>query len=493
MKSGSTMKVSLTPDRLRTMEVIKLLLHGYQASHVNSLQVYRKEKNGHGPPMARTSTSQLPNNPASSSNHDNNFAPPALPPPPPIRAAGRRPSLAQVQQQQSIVEDDEDTSPRPSSATRNGHAPPPLPTSQQQQSGSLRSRASSMSSKLVRKSSRSGLAAPPPSSFPQSPPPPPPVLNTSTSSFGKTENRSYDTNVPPMKTRRIQKNRESLDLDDIMNGSDDDNFEGNSSFVEQSSVPVTPTRSERRGPAVTSKVSSRTRELLDFLDEGPPETGPTGGAGAGAGGNDMKSFLNDGPPDHSLPTSPSLNESTRGGKATKRLQRMISKLSLGGGDKSDSSPRGIRTRNISMSSNMSSYPPTLNNKASSSTLSPLANRPIPPRPHLLASPTSPGSDEYYGNATVGSRPRGTTINGFSEKAPSRQQSLTEFGAMPPPSSTSAHRTAALAEGFASRPTISRTASSDVEENRSRILKPVKVAEPEVNCHVLYITFCDDLL
>jgi hypothetical protein len=145
-----------------------------------------------------------------------------------------------------------------------------------------------------------------------------------------------------------------MDLDDIMNGLDD----GPQAPEKQSpKAPVTP----KRSVLTSHKVSTNTRELMDFLAEGPPDT-PT----LSKAGRELVDFLAQGPQDYSL-SSISLDKP----KGSGRLQKMISRLNLGT-DK-DKNKAG---------SDVSNTPPLtkLISRSSSSTLTSLANKPIPPRP-----------------------------------------------------------------------------------------------------------------
>jgi hypothetical protein len=68
----------------------------------------------------------------------------------------------------------------------------------------------------------------------------------------------------PVRTRKTQRNIENVDLDDIMNGSDEED-------ETQSSLPPSSYRglTKATGPA-SGKVSRSAQELIDFLAEGPP-------------------------------------------------------------------------------------------------------------------------------------------------------------------------------------------------------------------------------
>ena len=176
-------------------------------------------------------------------------------------------------------------------------------------------------------------------------------------------------NTYPSRTRKIQRNRESLDLDDVMNGSDDEDIP--SSPTKQARLPTTPRATPRSGRA---HLSAHTRDLLEFLAEGPPEPLKVPDVPNGAG-------------------SPSIGAVDSGKKNPGRLQRMISKLTLGGSDK----PRASEDGKDAVRKTPSPVPP-LPNKPSIASLSPLANRPIPPRyprppSPPLSSPSQSSSDE----------------------------------------------------------------------------------------------------
>ena len=148
--------------------------------------------------------------------------------------------------------------------------------------------------------------------------------------------------------RKSQPNEESMGLDDIMAGSDED--------VSLFGTPKSKRIRTLSRPGQPS-VSAGTRELMDFLAEGPPQAVPA-------------------------PTSQRSVENGRS-KGSGRLQRMISKLSLGNGDRSKSA-----SDELSKSKSTS----TRQIKPSPSTVSLLANRPIPPRFLPSGSPDSPSRD-----------------------------------------------------------------------------------------------------
>ncbi|KAG2073555.1 hypothetical protein BDR04DRAFT_1094463 [Suillus decipiens] len=327
MRSGSTMKVSLTPDRLRTMEALnkeKARFNGRKTS----LQSSHKDSISSEVLLASTAPDQ------------------------PKRTT--RPSLRHVD---SIHEDDEIqpiANPPPTSrprqlsaATASGFSPP----------SSTRARSASSADPMALKPTTFPPPRPPHSSLGSSLKP-----NLTPSQVQQKRPRpvphglDVDQSRPP-RTRTVARNRESLDLDDVMGGSDNED--------EAEKIKSTPCYNPQRG------LSASARELIDFLAEGPPE------------------------PPVTSPTS--INSGTP--KKTGRLQRMISKITLNGNEKvrseneyGKSSPRGA---DIPI--------PLLPNK-SLTNLSSLANRPVPPR-YDLPSTTSSESRDSGDNALSDHRAR----------------------------------------------------------------------------------------
>ncbi|KAL4263231.1 hypothetical protein AB1N83_005775 [Pleurotus pulmonarius] len=311
MRSNATMKVSLTPDRLRTMEAHK-----------------RDQKGNNRPPPV--------------------FAPKVEPEPPAThatRANGRRPSLRHVD---SIIEDDEEAKISPNDHT----FPSPPPDANRARSASV----AAPSTVVPNNNSEHSLpgkmtavmgAKAPPSSF------------TSYSKGPERQAGLLDSDGRPPRTRKIQRNRESLDLDDVMGDSDDER-------------PVVDAQSKSPAPrnGRPMKVSASTRELIDFLAEGPPDL-----------------------PQPPFPTSPPPPD---GGKqrGSGRLQRMMSKLSMGNSDKSKTSESPGRPRRV-----------TLQSKPSITNISPLANRPVPPRPPPVSPPESPPASSFDDVMSSSSRSR----------------------------------------------------------------------------------------
>lgn len=149
------------------------------------------------------------------------------------------------------------------------------------------------------------------------------------------------------RTRTVARSRESLDLEAIMAGSDDDGMGELKPFASP----------KQRG------FSASTKELIAFLAEGPPELTPSENS-------------------HS-PLSPTTKKSGR-------LQKMISRITLA----SDTvkPPRKMTVGSGDPSSK------------SMTNLSPLANRPVPPR-YPASGPPSAASSERGSANQAGSLPR----------------------------------------------------------------------------------------
>ena len=183
--------------------------------------------------------------------------------------------------------------------------------------------------------------------------------------------------------RKSQSNVESMDLDDIMAGSDEDHV---SLSTPKSKRVSTPSRTGK------PSVSAGTRELMDFLAAGPPHTGLA-------------------------PTSQGSVENGKS-KGSGRLQRMISKLSLGNGDRSKSASDELSR---SKSTSTRSTPPA---KSSPGSVSPLANRPIPPRLPRPSSPDSPSGDASPETSHSSTRSHSESLSQTKPKLAETQ--LTEF-------------------------------------------------------------------
>ena len=287
----------------------------------------------------------------------------------PSRGSGRRPSLRHVD---SIIEDEEEAFKASPSSNRSRQAdvtssPSTPPTSSSTSGNRLPPGSASSQGVAIRPLIRKSAATPLP---PISPP------TVSSSPMTQTREgrvpKALDDGNFPSRTRKIQRNRESLDLDDVMGGSDDEAPEPAAQV--QLKTPTTP---KRKGQYA---VSSKTRDLMDFLAEGPPTAPPVSRAG-----REMIDFLAEGPP---VTTESAASLETSKSKGSGRLQRMVSKLTMGNSGKS----RSIGgSEDLSRSS--SRPPTTLASKTSASNLSALANRPIPPRPRPISPPSSPSPSQ----------------------------------------------------------------------------------------------------
>ena len=184
--------------------------------------------------------------------------------------------------------------------------------------------------------------------------------------------------------RKSQLNADPMSLDDIMAGSDEDH-------ASLSETPKPKRVSSPSRPGKTS-VSAGTRELMAFLAEGPPHVGPA-------------------------PTSQRSVENGRS-KGSGRLQRMISKLSLGNGDRSKNSSDEL-SRSKSTSTR---HTPA---KSSPSSVSSLANRPIPPRLLRPGSPNSPSRDASQETSY-------SSIRSRSGSLPQTKSKSAELRESPPP-------------------------------------------------------------
>ncbi|KAI0041572.1 hypothetical protein FA95DRAFT_1576284 [Auriscalpium vulgare] len=352
MRSGETMKVSLTPDRLRTMESSR----GQQRPPRRAPQKSASAENVRGAPVA----------------NDVQHAFASLEP---KHHGGRRPSLHQVD---SIVEDEEPrehVSRSPNGRRQDAPLTPPSSI------GAPRTRSTSTSGamasngrQVTRKSSLGLKGGAPPVSLPQQMRDP---------RLGAKQ----DAGLPP-RTRKIQRNRESLDLDDIMNGSDGE------SDVPLPKAAVSPTSPGRKLPYA---VSSSARDLISFLEEGPPSDPVLPQARAAT-------F-----------SQVSLTPTTKSGKGGNRLQRMISKLSLSSSDreKGYAADRPQRGPYVSAPSTPSGYTIPL----------PPAVQPVPPRiapPAPISPPSSPSRASSVEDGTFTSRERDSDRDRMRKMSVSRK-------------------------------------------------------------------------
>lgn len=278
----------------------------------------------------------------------------SMPPPPdfPRRANSR---------QLSIAEDEEYKAPNGSGRTRQASVPSPNSASTPPVSAaSARLRSVSASTPPpVEKISHANQR-----NLPTNSPRFPPSSTPSTRDRGMPSQQSNPENGFPTRTRKVQRNRESLDLDDIMGGDDDE--------VE---IPMEPPK--KAAPKGTARVpgqypvSAGARDLIDFLAEGPPDLDPSPGPGLG-------------------PTDSSMSLDTPSKAKGGRLQRMISKLTLKDDDRKfrgggmESYPKSRRT-----TSNMGAQSPPLQSPPI------LAPKPVPPRPPPISPPSPPSSPSQH--------------------------------------------------------------------------------------------------
>ncbi|KAF9266267.1 hypothetical protein L218DRAFT_922830 [Marasmius fiardii PR-910] len=342
MRSDATMKVSLTPDRLKTMEV------------------YKQEKQEKDQRANRT---KVPDSASLGTRTD-----------------GRRPSLRNVD---SIQEDEEESHSKPTTTHNNRTRQTSVTSLSSKAKAAVltRTRSTSVGGPSIegvsRKSSKSELSSHPP-----------PTMHTQNRSraFASGRPQGFDADPFPPRTRKIQHNRESLDLDEVMAGSDGEDDDA-LTLSKAMSTPKRPSGQRARGGP--PKVSASTRELMDFLNEGPPDTPKT--TGLSKSGRDLMEFLDNGPPDHNYGLPPVVDSTKKG---SGRLQRMISKLNMGNSEKSGTkNPQDEFSRRIPPSTPVSpTHRSGLSPQNSTPNLSMLANRPIPPRPpqpQMISPPSSP--------------------------------------------------------------------------------------------------------
>lgn len=288
MRSSSTMRVSLTPDRLKTMEVC-IPFHCLVSTKLKVSKVYKQEKD-----MARRRPVPIKNSGSSYSIHSS------------------------VRHVDSIVEhDDKPDSPHPSAPT----FPRPRQGSTVTRAviAAVRSRSRSISTSGSRSVSillRNKSATPS-------------TYHHSLSNMARPA--KLELNGLPPRTHRRQGNRESLDLDDVMGGSQSVKSPTRPSLLSRGSTPV----------------SSTTRDLMDFLAQGPPHD--------------------------------SYSASPADAKPKKdRIRKMMSMLSIGDKSKSNATPPKPQSPPVIVYTIPRPPRPADLNKCSA--LASLANRPIPPQP-----------------------------------------------------------------------------------------------------------------
>ncbi|KAH9927304.1 uncharacterized protein B0H18DRAFT_1104153 [Fomitopsis serialis] len=261
MRSGSTVKVSLTPDRLGTM------------------QVFNRER----AQRAKQAGSQFSDSPAGSDDNAHALSPER---PHALPASAARPIPRRVD---SIVEDEEEPA-QANYTTMPSAAVITEPPRVRQASKSFTSN-SAVSSAAPRFRSISISDTPHPrhqsrrsqDRLPNGVPVPGgPVLNIQKP--GRQNSQSTPATLPP-RTRKVARHRESLDLDDVMNGlldgeEEEEEEEGEGGphgplppppptvaplrIASPSATPITPAKPK------APHLSASARDLIAFLDEGPP-------------------------------------------------------------------------------------------------------------------------------------------------------------------------------------------------------------------------------
>lgn len=213
MNSGTTMKVSLTPDRLKTFEI------------------YNKQK------LAKAKVTPAP--------------PPNAEPAPPFKSLRPVASTKSIGRAQDLLEDRENAT-SPLSGKRNHSIATPGEVGirvNPARRGSDSSTPPTTNPALLRKASATGPSmAPGPSSY-----------TNSASSRRLGEPMDMSNGMPKRNRtgpRGPARNRESLDLDEVMDVDDEIAF---------GPPPMMPKAASASG------TSSSTRDLIDFLSEGPPE------------------------------------------------------------------------------------------------------------------------------------------------------------------------------------------------------------------------------
>ncbi|KIJ69847.1 hypothetical protein HYDPIDRAFT_23011 [Hydnomerulius pinastri MD-312] len=399
MRSGSTMKVSLTPDRLRTMEVFnkdKARANGRQRVPIKT-----EKPNGADTPSVVSSPEQ------------------------PKRSG--RPSLRHVD---SIVEDEEERGsqkPPPTSrprqlsaATASGYSAPSF----------ARMRSSSTSDPSTAKSNM--ILPKQPLRSDSNPSPSPPGAAPVSIQRRKAPPQELDMNASrPPRTRTVARNRESLDLDDVMGDSDEENVQG--------LKPPAPSKQQDRQRGL----SASARELIDFLAEGPPE--PLAKLSPAT--------------ESSLSLTP---------KKSGRLQKMISKITLAGSNENGKSPRKMTVG--------STDAPSPNK--STTNLSPLANRPVPPRFPTSGSPSPSSSDRGSGDQEAPSTRQRTRsfirkpVPAWNGKAPEPEPPVPSVPSLAPGMDT-----VSLSSSSPGTPVCKKASETDLGKHLQPVAKPTPVPNP----------------
>ncbi|KZT06511.1 uncharacterized protein LAESUDRAFT_714246 [Laetiporus sulphureus 93-53] len=213
MRSGATMKVSLTPDRLKSMEVFnreRTLRANRRAGQISDRA---SGGDGHASMADRQRKS----------------------------STAARPLPRRVD---SIVEDEEELPSRPSTAQ-------PATGNRMRQSSKSFSARSSPSQFRIRAASISDMPSPRLNSGKASPAAEKPPTN---GAAGR------------QNSRKMARNRESIDLDEIIGGSDGDEEDAAGSDDNATPTSAKPNRPKPKPP----HISQSARDLIAFLEEGPP-------------------------------------------------------------------------------------------------------------------------------------------------------------------------------------------------------------------------------
>lgn len=357
MQTTATMKVSLTPDRLKSMEVYKQDRRRPRTAESDSYIPTDAEV------KRAVSVRRVQARLVDSITEDEEPIPlPIKVPPSPIQNHVITPRVRQASLNTTTLPSTPMSNPRARSVTLSSPQP------------------------LHKKPSQSRML----------PPMPPPHVQSSVPPQAKRQNSVSTlqsmTDGRPQRTRKVGRNRESIDLDEVM-GIDEEETE---------TVPQTP--SSRRDPS-RPYISKAARDLIDFLDEGPPiETQMP---------NRNASMI-------SLESS----KSRSGG----RLQRMMSKLTLGGSSErlNGRSSMATETRGYrSPTSSIASSPPQSYLQSPTGTFrgpTVIVATPPPPPASLNQSFTSQQSSQYTSHYTQ--EPAEMPTPQITPTTPSRRTSIT---------------------------------------------------------------------
>ncbi|KAI9466969.1 hypothetical protein BJY52DRAFT_1235607 [Lactarius psammicola] len=312
MRSGDTMKVSLTPDRLRSMETAKQQRRTAVQQTPKTIVDDRQRASPAPEADGRLSTSP-----------DLKYQPP------------RKSSLPHV---------DEDEEPKETAILTQdvrSQSEVPKPPDVRARSVSTSRIYQGSGPRVIRKPSLGIKSSPVQSGLP------------GRDMYDWQKNPS----TTPQRKRKIQRNRESMDLEDVMNGSE----EGDESNLD-------PTDQTAPGRGRLYPVSKATNDLISFLEDGPPpEIQPVRSATV---------------------STISLAPTTKSAKSGSRLQRMISKFNLTKEGFQDSS----RGRGIGVTSAPSTPVSSLRSFGTSNPPPvPTAVKPVPPpipQPPISPPPSS---------------------------------------------------------------------------------------------------------